>query len=233
MKKWLCLAILALASSLSAAEIKPLFDRENNRISLAFEDNRLEHNHFVNDSSTQYIRGFKYFVNKTDFAEVVADTVTFTSATVTNLSGGRIGEIMFYVSVSTPSRWLTCHGQSLSTTTYSALYAVIGYSFGGAGANFNIPDARGRNLIGAGTGGGLSPRTIGDTGGSQSHTLDVTQIPSHQHNYADYNTQGVAVDLVSGGNRFGSANTTATGGGLPHNIMDPFLVVGVFIYAGI
>jgi microcystin-dependent protein len=76
-----------------------------------------------------------------------------------------------------PAGWLFCNGQSLSTTTYAALYAVIGYTYGGSGANFNVPDLRGRSTRGVGTG------SLGSSGGSENVTLTSSQVglPSHNH----------------------------------------------------
>lgn len=109
------------------------------------------------------------------FEDGYFENVDTTSATVTTLNGGRIGEVMMYVSVSTPTRWVVCHGQSLSTTTYSALYAIIGYSFGGSGANFNIPDFRGIFPKGAGQQGTASFAGTNYTGTLGTYTQDKLQ----------------------------------------------------------
>jgi len=76
-----------------------------------------------------------------------------------------------------PTGWLFCNGQSLSTSTYSALHAVIGYAYGGSGGNFNVPDLRGRSPLGVGT------RNLGSSGGSENVTLTSSQsaLPSHTH----------------------------------------------------
>lgn len=76
-----------------------------------------------------------------------------------------------------PAGWLFCNGQSLSTTTYAALYAVIGYTYGGSGANFNVPDLRGRSIRGVGA------NSLGSSGGSENVTLTSSQVglPSHNH----------------------------------------------------
>jgi len=54
------------------------------------------------------------------------------------------GSIITYAGSSAPTGWLVCDGASLSTTTYAALFSTIGYSFGGSGGSFNLPDLRGR-----------------------------------------------------------------------------------------
>jgi len=66
---------------------------------------------------------------------------------------------------------LFCDGSSHPVASYPALFGVIGYDWGGSGANFNVPDFRGRSPLGAGTGPGLSVRTLGQTGGEENHLL--------------------------------------------------------------
>lgn len=76
---------------------------------------------------------------------------------------------------------LYCDGSAYATTDYPVLFGKIGYTFGGAGSSFNVPDLRGRTVIGVGTGSGLTPRALGDSLGEESHTLTVPQMPSHSH----------------------------------------------------
>ena len=77
-----------------------------------------------------------------------------------------------------PSGWLLCDGTSYPTATYPALFAAIGYAWGGAGANFSVPDMRGRTSIGAGTGSGLTPRALAQLIGAEGHILAVSEIPA-------------------------------------------------------
>jgi microcystin-dependent protein len=78
-----------------------------------------------------------------------------------------------------PVGWLLCDGNSYPTATYPALFAAIGYTWGGAGANFNVPDMRGRASIGYGAGAGLTNRSVmGQLIGEESHILAVSEIPS-------------------------------------------------------
>jgi hypothetical protein len=58
------------------------------------------------------------------------------------------GTVIFFAAPILPSGWIKCNGASLSTTTYGALFATIGYTFGGSGASFNVPDLRGEFLRG-------------------------------------------------------------------------------------
>ena len=86
------------------------------------------------------------------------------------------GTIVDYAGSSAPTYWLLCNGASVSTTTYAALFAVIGYTYGGSGGSFNLPDLRDRTAIGAG-----SSYALGNTGGSSSTTLSISNMPSHNH----------------------------------------------------
>jgi microcystin-dependent protein len=96
--------------------------------------------------------------------------------------------------------WLKCDGRSLDTTTYKILFDVIGYSFGGSGNNFLLPDMHGRVPGMAGTGTGLTPRTIGDVVGAETHTLTINEMPSHTHGSSNVS-----------GNTNGNGNTTSNG----------------------
>ena len=98
-----------------------------------------------------------------------------------------VGTIIPFAGASSPSGFLLCDGTSVSSSNYLALHSVISNTYGGsaytgaAGLSFNLPDYRGRVLIGAGTGSGLTARTLGGTVGTETVTLDSTQIPAHSH----------------------------------------------------
>lgn len=82
-----------------------------------------------------------------------------------------------------PEGWLACDGASYATTAHPRLFEKIGYSFGGAGANFNVPDLKSRMPMGfhAGGDGDGDHDAIGETGGEKKHTLILDEIPSHSH----------------------------------------------------
>lgn len=94
-----------------------------------------------------------------------------------------VGSLFPYAGSSAPSGYLLCQGQSVSSTTYLALHAVISNTYGGSaytggsGLNFNLPDFRSRLPIGAGQGSGLTNRVAGTTYGTETHTLVSGNIP--------------------------------------------------------
>lgn len=81
--------------------------------------------------------------------------------------------------------WLLCDGSELSVSNYTALFAAIGYTHGGGGATFRLPDCQGRALVGAGAGVGLTPRALGQVFGEEAVVLNAAQIPSHAHGVFD------------------------------------------------
>ena len=93
-----------------------------------------------------------------------------------------IAEIMMFGGNFAPRGWAFCDGQLLSISANTALYSLIGTTFGGDGSTtFGLPDMRGRTAIHAGNGGGLTPRPLGQRGGSETNTMNVTQMPAHSH----------------------------------------------------
>lgn len=93
------------------------------------------------------------------------------------------GDLKVSAASATPAGWLLCDGSAISRTQYAALYAAIGVAFGaGDGVQtFNLPDYRGRAILGAGAGPGLTARALGSKGGEETHALAVAELPSHAH----------------------------------------------------
>jgi microcystin-dependent protein len=93
------------------------------------------------------------------------------------------GSLMMYIASSAPAGWLLCDGTAVSRVTYSALFSIIGTTYGAGDGltTFQLPDTRGRTLIGGGTGAGLTARSIGQLGGAETHTLTTLEMPSHTH----------------------------------------------------
>lgn len=106
-----------------------------------------------------------------------------------------IGEIKLFAGNFAPLGWATCSGQLLSIAQESALFALIGTTYGGDGiTTFGLPDLRGRAIIGQGTGPGLSSYTVGQATGAETVTLTVNQIPSHSHNVLAYTAAATSAD---------------------------------------
>src|SRR5262249_6492151 len=95
------------------------------------------------------------------------------------------GAVIDFAGSAAPTGWLLCDGQGYSTTTYARLFGVIGYTFGGSGGTFNVPDARGRVSVGSGQGAGLTNRALGAKFGEESHALSVGELPVHSHTIPD------------------------------------------------
>jgi len=93
-----------------------------------------------------------------------------------------IGEICLFPYQYCPSGYAEANGQLLPISSNSALFSLVGTTFGGDGiSNFGLPDLRGRAPVGFGSGNGLSPLVMGQAGGVQSVTLTQAQMPTHQH----------------------------------------------------
>jgi microcystin-dependent protein len=114
---------------------------------------------------------------------MIIDPMTMTQTT---LSAEPIGSITLWATAVAPTNYLLCQGQTLSTTTYSALFAVLGVTFGmGGPGTFNLPDLRQRIPIGQNTLGAAPFNTIGGIGGALTTTLGVANMPAHNHGIND------------------------------------------------
>jgi microcystin-dependent protein len=96
-----------------------------------------------------------------------------------------VGDTKFSVINQDHMGWLNCDGRGLSTSTYNILFQTVGYSFGGSGDTFNLPDARGRvpGAVGNPEVDSLNPTTyiLGDMSGNQLHQLSIPEMPEHNH----------------------------------------------------
>lgn len=94
-----------------------------------------------------------------------------------------IGEIMWTASTFCPRSYTDANGQLLSISQYTALFSLLGTTYGGDGrTTFALPDLRGRSMVHAGTAAGLSAIRQGDKGGNEKVILSANQMPSHNHN---------------------------------------------------
>lgn len=116
-----------------------------------------------------------------------------------------VGDIKMSVRSSDFNGWLLCDGRALDILTFAQLFAIIGYTFGGSGASFNLPDSRGRVL-----GSASSSYSVGTPTGNASHQLTLTQMPSHSHGVTNTgHTHGGTVD-TSGTHAHSVTNTGHT-----------------------
>lgn len=93
-----------------------------------------------------------------------------------------LGEIRLFAGTYAPNGWLLCEGQMLPLQRYTALFSIIGVTYGGNGTTmFALPDLRGAAPLGQGQGPGLTQRSLGDSGGAAAVTLEQDQMPAHNH----------------------------------------------------
>jgi microcystin-dependent protein len=93
-----------------------------------------------------------------------------------------IGEIRIFAFNFPPRRWALCAGQTLAIAQNNALFALLGTTYGGNGVTtFQLPNLQGRQPMHVGNGPGLTPRVLGETGGTASVTLSSNQMPVHTH----------------------------------------------------
>jgi microcystin-dependent protein len=159
------------------------------------------------------------------------------------------GSVQSYAGSSAPTGWLLCFGQNVSRTTYADLFAVISttYGSGDGSTTFGLPDLRGRVPAGLDNMGGSDAgrldwaNTLGTSGGSQTHTLTTSEIPSHSHaqtgswtsstTHSHAGLGGGAAEGPNPGNTgaTGMGSTQNTGGGGAHNNMQPTLLLNYII----
>ncbi|AXV07541.1 Microcystin dependent protein [Euzebya pacifica] len=152
-----------------------------------------------------------------------------------------IAEVRAWAPNFAPRAWAFCEGQLLPISQNTALFSLLGTTYGGDGrTTFGLPDCRGRAVIGPGNGPGLSPRPLGQKGGAERVTLTAPTMPSHSHGSAVSNRtardddptgelpasgRGVQQYAPAGGSTTPMDSSTNTGGGQSHENMQPFLAV--------
>ena len=149
------------------------------------------------------------------------------------------GTLMWFAGSTCPPGWLECTGAAISRTTYLALFNSIGTAFGaGDGSTtFNLPNQARNTLVGkGGTPSGTLGSSIGSTGGAETHTLSIAELPAHTHDYS-YKDRTAPLTQVgptvsnSVHPRNTAEVTSSTGGDTAHNIMQPSLVSMLIIRA--
>lgn len=153
-----------------------------------------------------------------------------------------VAEIRIFPFNFAPKGWAWCDGQLLPLSQNTALFSLLGTTYGGNGkSNFALPDLQGRAPMHPGQGPGLSLHDLGETGGSETVTLLESEIPAHSHTLraslddADLAIPASARTLAKASSNMYSANTGSglsslapealapAGGDQPHNNMQPYL----------
>ena len=109
-----------------------------------------------------------------------------------------IGQIMMFSGNFAPRGWAFCDGQLLAIAQNSALFSIVGTTYGGDGrTTFGLPDLRGRTPVHQGNGPGLPPVSLGQKGGAASTTLIVQNLPAHTHAATVTENLSVGVSTVT------------------------------------
>lgn len=157
-----------------------------------------------------------------------------------------VAEIRIFPFNFPPTGWAFCDGQLLPLSQNTALFSLLGTTYGGDGkSTFGLPDMQGNVPMQPGQGQGLSLRDLGEMSGVENVTLLVSEIPSHNHivnvsgaSATDDTPTAERFAVGSGVGMFGpfAANNTLafqglppTGGGLPHNNLQPYLTLNFCI----
>ena len=156
------------------------------------------------------------------------------------MSTAFVGEVRAIGFSYAPIDWMFCNGQTVSISTYEALYALIGTTYGGDGQqSFSLPNLQGRLTVHQGSSGG-SNYIIGETAGTESVTLTVQQTPAHSHNIMVSPDTANSSDpknltLAAGKQVYtdkppnkvmnGAMIGVASGSALPHTNMQPFIAL--------
>jgi microcystin-dependent protein len=161
-----------------------------------------------------------------------------------------VAEIRIFAGNFAPRGWALCNGQLLPISQNTALFSLLGTTYGGDGrTTFALPNLQGSAPMHAGQGSGLSNRLLGETGGTSNVTLMPSQMPAHAHTVNGSSNAGT--DVVPTNNDWGVASVTrgqrlysqnagtsplmspqafsTNGGGQPHNNLPPYLVLTFII----
>ena len=155
-----------------------------------------------------------------------------------------VAEIRIFPFNFAPKGWAWCNGQLLPLSQNTALFSLLGTTYGGDGkSTFALPDLQGNAPMHPGQGPGLSLHDLGEVGGSEFVTLLESEMPAHSHgmtvssqlgleNLPNVNNAGQKFAMGDGINLYGPANAltpmafqalTPAGGSLPHNNMQPYI----------
>ncbi len=157
-----------------------------------------------------------------------------------------VAEIRIFPFNFAPKGWAFCNGQLLPISQNTALFSLLGTTYGGDGkSTFALPNLEGSAPIHAGQGSGLSLYDLGQSGGTETVTLLLSEIPAHPHQMSVSSQLGLENQVNAGGgqlfamgdgvNLYGQATSNVTqmapqalspaGSNLPHNNMMPYLTL--------
>lgn len=164
------------------------------------------------------------------------------------MSNPFVAEIRIFPFNFAPKGWAFCDGQSLPLSQNTALFSLLGTTYGGDGkSNFALPNMQGNAPMHPGHGPGLSLHDLGETGGSETVTLLESEIPGHSHSLRAVVDQGdvslpqpgVVLAQTVGATGYVPGNPalalmslnslTPAGGDLPHKNMQPYLTLNFCI----
>jgi len=157
-----------------------------------------------------------------------------------------IAQIVMFGGNFAPRGWAFCDGQLLPIAQNTALFSLLGITFGGDGrVTFGLPDLRGRDAIHPGTGPGLPTVNLGHKGGTHNVTLNANNIPSHTHKqrgnsgapvetnpengFCANSAQITNGELYAASGNVDMGATTATGAGQSFTVTEPFLGINHII----
>jgi microcystin-dependent protein len=158
-----------------------------------------------------------------------------------------VAEIRIFPFNFAPSGWAFCDGQLLPLSQNTALFSLLGTTYGGDGkSNFALPDMQGNAPMHPGQGPGLSLHDLGEMGGNDTVTLLQSELPNHSHSWTASNQDGTDQSPLNesiaggvGGISMYAPPTALTplsfsalspaGGSLPHNNMQPYLTLNFCI----
>lgn len=157
-----------------------------------------------------------------------------------------VAEIRIFPFNFAPTGWATCDGQLLPLSQNTALFSLLGTTYGGNGkSNFALPNLQGSAGMHPGQGQGLSLRDLGEIGGAESVTLLISEIPFHNHTVGASQAEALerfpTTQLPAVGQGIGMyaapgamtplafQATSPAGGGLPHTNMQPYLTLNFCI----